>query len=97
MNSWTIAEFLGSATTGAFLLTIVYVHGYSLVLGTNLLTYFTVEDSLKLSVAWLAPTAIYFALIVFPSEFLEGLSRGRAVPPNASARATKRSRLGGDL
>lgn len=92
---------MASAVAGAFILTVAYVYGYSLSLGTNLFTYFQVEDYLKLSVAWLTPTAVFVALCVLPTEFLEVLWRSpHTRQPDVQERSTNtgtHSRLAPDL
>lgn len=87
MNDWKISEVVGLGSAAAFLVTIVYLYGYSRGLGVNLFLYFSLNDYFRLAIEWLPPvigSGIIGALI---SKFFTRVERG-ASEAEIAARST---------
>ena len=55
MREWKITEALALRSATAFMLTIVYLYGYSRGLGVNLSLYLSLNDYLRIATEWLPP------------------------------------------
>ena len=75
MKDWTITELLSLGTASAFILAIVYVYGYSTVLGLNVFAYFSISDYLRLSIEWLTPVFIILAIGGLITKFFTRIER----------------------
>src|SRR5947208_9833504 len=74
MKKWTLAELTTAVTGAAFILTVAYLGGYSVVLGLNLFHYVDAGDYFRIGIAWLVPLLVFAWLSHFPAEFLEALT-----------------------
>jgi len=61
MNDLKVTDLLGLGSASAFILTVLYLYGYSITLGANLFLYFSLNDYLRFAVEWL-PRFVVFGI-----------------------------------
>ena len=76
MSDWKISEVLGLGSAAAFILTIVYLYGYSRGLGVNLFLYFSLNDYFRLATEWLPPLLGSGIVGTLISKFFTRVERG---------------------
>lgn len=100
MNDVKISDLLGLGSAGTFILTIVYLHGYSTTLGVNLFLYFGLNDYFRLAIEWLPPVIglwIAGALIdKFFTRVEHGATEAEIVARSPNPKFTKKFRRSGD-
>jgi len=77
-NSKTVklSDVVGLVVSCSFIFTVVYIFGLSKSLKLNIFKYFSPNDYLKLSIEWITPVAIFFALGIVANYFLTRIERG---------------------
>lgn len=76
MGDAKVSELLGLGSTGAFILTIIYLEGYSRALRINLFLYFGLNDYFRLAIEWLPPIIVSYVLGIFIDKFFTRVERG---------------------
>jgi hypothetical protein len=76
MKDLKVADLLGLGSAGSFLLTIIYLHGYSRTLGVDLFHYFSLNDYFRLAIEWLPPTIVIGIIGTLMNAFFTRVERG---------------------
>jgi len=76
MNDWKISELVSIVSAGTFLLSLLYVYGYSVELGLNLFLYFQLTDYLRLAIEWLTPLLTVGLIGGLVHKFFTRVERG---------------------
>jgi hypothetical protein len=76
MTDVKIGDLLGLGSAGTFILTIVYLHGYSTTLGVNLFLYFGLNDYFRLAIEWLPPVIVGWIGGILLEKFFTRVERG---------------------
>lgn len=76
MNDWKTSDLIGLGSVTAFILTILYVYGYSIAVNMNLFVYFSVKDYLKLAIQWLTPILSVGLIGLLVNKLVTRVERG---------------------
>jgi len=85
MKDLKVAELIGLGSAVAFVLTILYLHGYSRALGVNLFLYFSLNDYTRLAIEWLPPVFVVGFFGVLMNKFFTRVERGASEEELAAA------------
>lgn len=100
MNNLKIPDLLGLGSAGSLILTIVYLHGYSITLGVSLFLYFGLNDYFRLAIELLPPLIGAGIVGVLVTRFFTRVERGATEPEIAAQsrnpKFTRRFRQFGD-
>ena len=93
MNDLKVTDLLGLGSASAFILTVLYLYGYSITLGANLFLYFSLNDYLRFAVEWLPRFVVFgiagWLLGRFESRLDRGLSEQEIIARSSNPRFTK--------
>ena len=91
-----ISEIIGILSSLFFVLTIIYVYGYSKSIGVQVLKYFTLNDYLNYSINWLTPILLFlFVGLIFhliTRRVEHGKSEEEIIASSSNPKFTKRFR-----
>jgi hypothetical protein len=101
MNDLKVTDLLGLGSAGSFILTLLYLHGYSITLGVNLFLYFGLNDYFRLAIEWLPPIIGACIIGVLINKFFTRIERASTEEEIATGspypKFTRRFRHGGDI
>lgn len=76
MRDWKVTEYIALGSAGSFMLTVIYLWGYSFTLGVNLLKYFSISDYTRYAIVWLPPVCAVLAFLKLNDIICTRVERG---------------------